>query len=84
MDKVKGAVWLLVGLAVVVSVAVLTAMGRMPAEVMAAIAATAVTAIFGERKYDALDKSWAEFYDAQLTQWKAHGDDIRPDMDGQG
>ena len=68
--KLKWATWLLIGLASIVGLITLTAMGIVPPEPLLVITATVVTAIFEEKKYAALDKSWQDWYHEQIMEYK--------------
>jgi len=61
--------WMLMGIAAIVGGVALTAMEILPTEVMAGAIMTIVTAIFGHQQYQALDKSWQEFYDKEKEGW---------------
>jgi len=65
----KWLVWLLIGLAWSVGIIALTAMGIMPTEVAAGLAGVAITAIFGEVRFEANDKSWSQFYEQEKARW---------------
>ena len=65
----KWLVWLLIGLVWSVGIVALTAMGIMPTEVAAGLGGVAITAIFGEVRYEANDKSWAQFYEQERIRW---------------
>jgi len=68
VEKLKWATWLLIGLAIVVGYTALVAVDKAPAEPLIAIASAAVTAIFEERKYFALDKSWQQWYEKTIQE----------------
>jgi len=58
---VKDVTWGLIGLATVVGTVALTAMGKLPTEVMASIVSIVITAIFKERETDKVRKSWEQW-----------------------
>ena len=64
-EKLKWATWLLIGLACIMGLIGLTAVDKMPSEVLAALAATIITAIFEEKRYTNLDESWHRWYKEQ-------------------
>ena len=53
--------WLLIGIAAIVGAIGLTAADKLPSEVMAALLATVITAIFGERETNKVRKSWEQW-----------------------
>ena len=71
--KLKWATWLLIGLASIVGLITLTAMGIVPPEPLLVITATVVTAIFEEKKYAALEKSWQDWYKQQVMEYELGG-----------
>ena len=73
VNKLKWATWLLIGLATIVGLIALTAMEIIPPEPVIAISAMVVTAIFEEKKYAALDKSWQDWYHAQIMEYELGG-----------
>ena len=64
----KDLTWMLIGIAAMVGAAALTATGDLPGEVFAGLAATVVTAIFGERRTDAVRKSWEDWAAKELDK----------------
>jgi len=69
-SNLKWTAWLSIGLITIIGLIVLTAMRIMSPEPIIAISAVVMTAIFEEKKYEALDKSWNEWYKTHLEERK--------------
>lgn len=67
--KLRWLAWLIIGGIWSTGILLLAAEGIVPSEVIAGLAGVIFTAIFGEIRYEALDKSWEEWFLKEREKW---------------